>query len=237
MPLGRGLGRVEVGRGIGEDRDAAHTWLLLAAGPGRCGHDTGRVQPRPLRTATISRDGSVAPRPSSSAPSRSASAPGLTGAMLGALPRPPARARRPGGRRPRRRPVRGDCSTWPSWSSRRSSASCPTGYGHHRVMLYGPIFGAIAVVLTGLTTNLFRCSAGRASSRARRPPRASRRSSASSRSRPPATRCSAARRPRASRARPCRASGLGFDRRAEAVRGHRTGGLLPQRRCSTASRS
>jgi MFS family permease len=27
-------------------------------------------------------------------------------------------------------------------------------YGHHRVMLYGPIFGAIAVVLTGLTTNL-----------------------------------------------------------------------------------
>src|SRR6476620_9532981 len=28
-------------------------------------------------------------------------------------------------------------------------------YGHHRVMLYGPIFGAIAVVLTGLTTTLF----------------------------------------------------------------------------------
>src|SRR5690348_17033054 len=28
-------------------------------------------------------------------------------------------------------------------------------YGHHRVMLYGPIFGAVAVVLTGLTTNLF----------------------------------------------------------------------------------
>jgi MFS family permease len=27
-------------------------------------------------------------------------------------------------------------------------------YGHHRVMLYGPVFGAIAVVLTGLTTNL-----------------------------------------------------------------------------------
>ena len=27
-------------------------------------------------------------------------------------------------------------------------------YGHHRVMLYGPAFGAIAVVLTGLTTNL-----------------------------------------------------------------------------------
>ena len=26
--------------------------------------------------------------------------------------------------------------------------------GHHRVMLYGPIFGAVAVVLTGLTTNL-----------------------------------------------------------------------------------
>src|SRR4249920_1874068 len=27
-------------------------------------------------------------------------------------------------------------------------------YGHHRIMLYGPIFGAVAVVLTGLTTNL-----------------------------------------------------------------------------------
>jgi MFS family permease len=27
--------------------------------------------------------------------------------------------------------------------------------GHHRVMQYGPIFGATAVILTGLTTNLF----------------------------------------------------------------------------------
>jgi MFS family permease len=27
--------------------------------------------------------------------------------------------------------------------------------GHHRVMLFGPIFGAVAVILTGLTTNLF----------------------------------------------------------------------------------
>jgi MFS family permease len=27
--------------------------------------------------------------------------------------------------------------------------------GHHRVMLYGPVFGAVAVILTGLTTNLF----------------------------------------------------------------------------------
>ena len=26
--------------------------------------------------------------------------------------------------------------------------------GHHRVMLFGPIFGGIAVILTGLTTNL-----------------------------------------------------------------------------------
>src|SRR5690349_123518 len=26
--------------------------------------------------------------------------------------------------------------------------------GHHRVMLYGPAFGAVAVILTGLTTNL-----------------------------------------------------------------------------------
>jgi MFS family permease len=26
--------------------------------------------------------------------------------------------------------------------------------GHHRVMLYGPVFGAIAVIITGLTTNL-----------------------------------------------------------------------------------
>jgi len=28
-------------------------------------------------------------------------------------------------------------------------------YGHHRLMLLGPLFGAIAVILTGLTTNLF----------------------------------------------------------------------------------
>ncbi len=27
-------------------------------------------------------------------------------------------------------------------------------YGHHRIMLYGPVFGAIAVILTGLTTSL-----------------------------------------------------------------------------------
>ncbi len=27
-------------------------------------------------------------------------------------------------------------------------------FGHHRIMLYGPVFGGIAVVLTGLTTNL-----------------------------------------------------------------------------------
>src|ERR1044071_4272591 len=26
--------------------------------------------------------------------------------------------------------------------------------GHHRLMLFGPAFGAVAVVLTGLTTNL-----------------------------------------------------------------------------------
>jgi MFS family permease len=28
-------------------------------------------------------------------------------------------------------------------------------FGHHRMMLVGPVFGAIAVILTGLTTNLF----------------------------------------------------------------------------------
>jgi MFS family permease len=28
-------------------------------------------------------------------------------------------------------------------------------FGHHRMMLVGPIFGAVAVILTGLTTNLF----------------------------------------------------------------------------------
>ena len=41
-----------------------------------------------------------------------------------------------------------------SSSCRRSSASCRIGIGHHRVMLFGPIFGAVAVILTGLTTNL-----------------------------------------------------------------------------------
>ena len=27
-------------------------------------------------------------------------------------------------------------------------------FGHHRMMLVGPVFGAVAVILTGLTTNL-----------------------------------------------------------------------------------
>ena len=61
-----------------------------------------------------------------------------------ARPLPRQAARRPAGRRSTtgssacsRR-----CSTCPSWSCRRSSGSCRTGCGHHRVMLYGPIFGA-----------------------------------------------------------------------------------------------
>ena len=58
--------------------------------------------------------------------------------------------------------------------------------GHHRVMLFGPTFGAVAVILTGLTTNLpivLLAPSRRAGSRAPRPPPASRRSWASSPSR------------------------------------------------------
>ena len=60
---------------------------------------------------------------------------------------------------------------------------------------------------------------------------------ASSRSRPPATSCSAARRRPASRARRWPGSGVGVHRRPEAVRGARADRVLPQRRSSTASRS
>ena len=73
----------------------------------------------------------------------------------------------------RRVPGRPSRSTAASRSARSSSACsrrtfylaelvlCPIfgilsdRQGHHRVMLYGPAFGAVAVILTGLTTNLF----------------------------------------------------------------------------------
>ena len=82
--------------------------------------------------------------------------------------------------------------------------------GHHRMMLVGPSFGAVAVDPDRADDEPRRSSAGRGSSRARRPPPACPRSSATSRSRPPAARSSAARRPPASRARRWPASGAGF---------------------------
>ncbi len=60
--------------------------------------------------------------------------------------------------------------------------------GHHRVMLFGPIFGGGRGDPDRAHHATCSCSAGRGSSRARRPRRACRRSSASSPSRRPATR-------------------------------------------------
>ncbi len=123
------------------------------------------------------------------------------------------------------------CSTSPSWCCRRCSASCPTATGHHRVMLFGPIFGAIAVVLTGADDQRSSLLGGDAHPRGRiDAPRASRRSSGSSPWRRPATRSCAARRPPGSRPRRWPGSGSGSIVGVEAVRGRRPGGLLPQRR-------
>ena len=92
------------------------------AGMIRAGSSPSRSEP--LRSTRWSaRSGS-----SCSAPSRSASAPGLTGAMLGLYLADLPDARRTAGRRHRRRHVRRRRSTCPSWSCRRSSASCPTGW-------------------------------------------------------------------------------------------------------------
>ena len=52
--------------------------------------------------------------------------------------------------------------------------------GHHKVMLFGPVFGAVAVILTALPRTSC-CSAARAGSKAPQPRRASPRSSATSR--------------------------------------------------------
>ena len=49
IPSAVGQGRVEVGRGIGEDRDTAQVGSSWRLGPGRCGHDTGRVHPERTR--------------------------------------------------------------------------------------------------------------------------------------------------------------------------------------------
>ena len=147
-PLRGGLGRVQVGRGIGEDRDAAQGGFLLMSRAGRCGHDTGRVQPgggaatlprmeRSLRFVLL---GTFTLRFST----------GLTGAMLGLYL---AKLPTYGG---------------PAVDARLVGLFAAIFYlselvlspifgilsdriGHHRVMLYGPIFGAVAVVITGLT--------------------------------------------------------------------------------------
>ena len=96
---------------------------------------------------------------------------------------------------------------------------------------------AIAVILTGLTTNLpilgGDAHARRRVDRRQRPvdPRLHRDR------RPPATSCCAARRRPASRARRCRASASGFVVGADAFEALGPDGVLPQRRRSTASRS
>ena len=114
-------------------------------------------------------------------------------------------------------------------------------YGHHRVMLFGPIFGAIAVILTGLTAFLYSARSSCSCARRDAPPRGrlDRRERAvdpraTSRWRRPATSSSAARRRPASRARRWPASASGSSSASSCSSSSRTsdraGGLLPQRR-------
>ena len=86
-------------------------------------------------------------------------------------------ARRPGGRRPRRRPVSPRLFYLAELVLSPLFGILSDRYGHHRVMLFGPVFGAVAVD-PDRAAFLYRrrpscwSSAGRGSSRARRAPRA-----------------------------------------------------------------
>ncbi len=101
--------------------------------------------------------------------------------------------------------------------------------GHHRVMLYGPVFGAIAVILTGLTTALpvlgVDASARGGVVGCERPvdPRVHRH-------RDRGERGPARQGRRALRGGDAGGARGGLHRRAEAVRGHRSDGVLPERR-------
>ena len=138
-----------------------------SARPGRrCGHDTSRVQPGRLRRR-------AAMRASHAEPLRFAAMDRSLWAVLAGTFT--LRFSTGPHRRDARRVPRRPCPSTAAGRSARSSSACSraTFYlaelvlspifgvlsdrlGHHRVMLYGPAFGAVAVILTGLTTNLAR---------------------------------------------------------------------------------
>ena len=151
-PLRGGLGRVQVGRGVGEDRDTAQVGFLLGPGAGRCGHDTGRVQPGG-GAATLLGDGTIAPRSCCSGTFTLRFSTGLTGSMLAFYL---AHLHEHGG-------PEVDGAVVGLYAALFYLAELVLSpmfgilsdrIGHHRVMLYGPVFGAIAVLLTAVTTNL-----------------------------------------------------------------------------------
>src|SRR6476660_1054231 len=146
-----GLVRAQVGRGVGEDRDTAQVGFLLGSWAGPCGHDTGRVQhrggaatllamQRPLKFVLL---GTFTLRFST----------GLTGSMLAFYL---AHLHEHGG-------PEVDGAVVGLYAALFYLAELVLSplfgilsdrIGHHKVMLYGPVFGAIAVLLTAVTTNL-----------------------------------------------------------------------------------
>ena len=75
---------------------------------------------------------------------------GLTGSMLAFYLAHLPEHGGPTGRRHGRRPVCGDLFYVAELVLSPLFGILSDRYGHHRVMLYGPVFGAIAVVLTGV---------------------------------------------------------------------------------------
>ena len=155
-PLRSRLAGVEVGRGIGEDRDAAQvgsSWRLApdVAGMIRAGSSPGRepdTLPRMERSLRFVLLGTFTLRFST----------GLTGAMLGLyladLPDHGGPAV--------------DASVVGLFAALFYLSELVLSpifgilsdrYGHHRVMLYGPVFGAIAVIITAYGPWTFRRSA------------------------------------------------------------------------------
>ena len=154
MPGRRGLGRVEVRCRIGEDRDATQG----VAPPrhrtgGRCvsAHDTGPVEPA-TGTPVQHMDRSLWAVLAGTFSLRFST--GLTGAMLGVYLAHLHRARRPGRR------ARSSSGVFSALFYLAELVLSPVfgilsdRQGHHRVMLYGPIFGAVAVIMTGFTADL-----------------------------------------------------------------------------------
>ena len=153
MPGRRGLGRVEVRRRIGEDRDATQG-VAPPQGPNRrawrFGHDTGPVEPATGRLCStwIDRCGPCWP-----ARSRCASAPVSPGRCWASTWRPsPNTAARPSAAIVLG--VFGALFYLAELVLSPIFGILSDRQGHHRVMLYGPIFGAVAVIMTGFTADL-----------------------------------------------------------------------------------